>query len=504
MMPQKTISAIIICHNYGQYLEANLKSILNQTRVPDEIIVVDDNSSDQTSQVASKYAKHKISYLRCNFNNPFESRKFGIKRSTGDIICCIDADDTISPAYIECALKKFATDPQIGIVYSDCELVGAETGLISFPTECTSTLLENENYIHSGALFLRDAACLSGILDRRVPVDAVEDWFFWRCILDVGYRAVKQDAIYYYTKHKGSRSSTLKTRIKDFPTLAGLSAETVMLFIPLSGRLNAWYKLSQFLIEQDWPHNQIKLFLLNTSDNQIFSSIVRHWCARCDYQDIHYVQLNVGPPGLADADRTDSQTFTDVNIAMGRIYNLMARNISTNYVWIVEDDIVPPLDACRRLLRAFDHNTLSVTGAYQHRYRNGYVCWKGDPTQILEGGSGIQDISGNGFGCVLIRGGILRDAVFPASMCYDVYFYQHYSNFIPRIDWSVECEHLSALQPIPVIQGRVTQVEFDEEYYLVKNPDVKHAIDLGELPSGFAHFMLFGQKEGRTAKKITK
>jgi hypothetical protein len=125
----------------------------------------------------------------------------------------------------------------------------------------------------------------------------------------------------------------------------------------------------------------------------------------------------------------------------------MARELTTDYVWILEDDILPPDDACERLLRGFDRDTVSVSAAYPSRFENGYVAWSHDQRRYQEPASGLQVVGGNGFGCAVLRGQIVRDTVFTASIDYPAYdnaFYHrlHGAGLKAKVNWSVACKHL--------------------------------------------------------------
>ena len=54
-MPIKTLSIVIPAYNYAQYIGECIESVLNQSQKADEIIVVDDESKDNTKEIVSKY-----------------------------------------------------------------------------------------------------------------------------------------------------------------------------------------------------------------------------------------------------------------------------------------------------------------------------------------------------------------------------------------------------------------------------------------------------------------
>ncbi|MDI6704410.1 MAG: glycosyltransferase family A protein [bacterium] len=63
-MKSKSISVVIPCYNYGHFLGEAIESVLIQTRKPNEILVLDDGSTDNTFEVASQYPvkviRHRI------------------------------------------------------------------------------------------------------------------------------------------------------------------------------------------------------------------------------------------------------------------------------------------------------------------------------------------------------------------------------------------------------------------------------------------------------------
>src|SRR5690606_1807488 len=118
-------------------------------------------------------------------------------------------------------------------------------------------------------------------------------------------------------------SATRCARFKEYFERACLSKETVTLFCPLAGRTHTWPQLADFFERQTWPHDQVRLFLFDTSQNDSFSQQVRNWISTCDYSDVRHVRHAVGRPGLADLPRAAHKR--EVSQSMARIYNRLAR-----------------------------------------------------------------------------------------------------------------------------------------------------------------------------------
>jgi len=104
------VSVVIPVYNEERYLRACLRSIVNQEVMPDEIIVVDNNSTDKSVEIAKEFPvlivhekRQGISWAR---NKGFNSAKY-------DIIARTDADTRVPKTWIKRIKKAFAKDPDL-------------------------------------------------------------------------------------------------------------------------------------------------------------------------------------------------------------------------------------------------------------------------------------------------------------------------------------------------------------------------------------------------------
>ncbi len=119
------ISIIIPAHNEAQHLAECLESFSNQTRVPDELILVDDNSSDDTFQIATTFSKKHawIKILqRKSADEHIPGKKvvdtfnFGLQQvSEYDLIGKFDADIVLPPNYFENMVNHFESNWKLGM-----------------------------------------------------------------------------------------------------------------------------------------------------------------------------------------------------------------------------------------------------------------------------------------------------------------------------------------------------------------------------------------------------
>ena len=123
--PGSRLKASIIVNNwnYANYLGQAIDSALDQTRPADEVIVVDDGSTDGSRAIIATYGDRVIPVLQANGGQAaaFES---GFRRSSGDIIVFLDADDVLLPEMLETILA--AWDQSYAAICWGLEMIDTE------------------------------------------------------------------------------------------------------------------------------------------------------------------------------------------------------------------------------------------------------------------------------------------------------------------------------------------------------------------------------------------
>jgi glycosyltransferase involved in cell wall biosynthesis len=112
------VSVIIPTWNGERYLGAALESVYAQTTQPLEVIVVDDESTDNTAVVARAYPVH---LELCTHQGAATARNTGVSLARGEFIALLDHDDLWLPEKLEIQLSAFAQDPLLGVVFTAVE-----------------------------------------------------------------------------------------------------------------------------------------------------------------------------------------------------------------------------------------------------------------------------------------------------------------------------------------------------------------------------------------------
>lgn len=110
------VSVIIPTYNSARFLPDAIDSVLKQTYRSYEIIVVNDGSTDNTSEVLCRYSG-KITVSEQRNRGVAAARNTGIRAAQGEYIAFLDADDLWLPDKLALQLPLFERNPDVGLVY---------------------------------------------------------------------------------------------------------------------------------------------------------------------------------------------------------------------------------------------------------------------------------------------------------------------------------------------------------------------------------------------------
>lgn len=123
------VSIVIPAHNAEKHLATCLAHLAQSTSPPDECIVVDDGSTDNTAQIASEWGATVISTgCRCG---PAFARNFGSRVASGDILLFLDSDVCVHPDTIARILSRFREDPSLDAVMGSYDNSPAAPDILS-------------------------------------------------------------------------------------------------------------------------------------------------------------------------------------------------------------------------------------------------------------------------------------------------------------------------------------------------------------------------------------
>src|SRR5215470_16584996 len=106
-MAKPLVSVVINNYNYGRFVGEAIRSALSQSYAPVEVIVVDDGSTDNSRNVIEEYGKEITTVFKAN-EGQSSAFNAGFAKSSGEIVCLLDADDLFLPNKVEKVVGAYA------------------------------------------------------------------------------------------------------------------------------------------------------------------------------------------------------------------------------------------------------------------------------------------------------------------------------------------------------------------------------------------------------------
>lgn len=189
------ISAVIPAYNSAPFIRAAISSIQAQTSAVDEIIVIDDGSTDHTEQVVASLSGNIIYHKQSN-QGPSAARNTGIELATSDWIAFLDADDQWTPEKIAWQQQTLSKHPELHLVAGDMAEIDNDDKLLTESVLAKHRLLDTfqqlagqpvpdalarlvkKNFIPTGTVLVkRETAIQAGLFNPAIRFG--EDLELW-------------------------------------------------------------------------------------------------------------------------------------------------------------------------------------------------------------------------------------------------------------------------------------------------------------------------------------
>jgi len=278
------VSVIVPTFNRVDLIAETLDSLLAQTRLPGEILVVDDGSTDGTGDVVKRYGE-AIGYLGKENGGKASALNLAMEQVSGDLIWICDDDDLILPGTCALLAGALEADPSLGFAAGKHEdfVVDGATGekvlkapgywRASRPDEIFSDLLDGCHIFQPGLMVRRS------VYDSVGPFDEAfirsQDYEMMLRIARHARGVLFEDQVYLHREHGGVRGSAaerfsfeeatakwIKFHRKIFePLMAELSDEEVLPasvmareeITPVAERVAAVKRASVYARHMMWP-----------------------------------------------------------------------------------------------------------------------------------------------------------------------------------------------------------------------------------------------------------
>jgi glycosyltransferase involved in cell wall biosynthesis len=213
------VSVIMSVFNAAKFLDGSIQSLLNQTFTHFELLIINDNSTDNSPLIIEKYANQdtriKVIHNSSNYGR-VKSRNIGLDNSKGEYIAILDADDQALPERLEKQVIFLDNNPEIFLLGTGAYRIDENGNVIGYHKPITneekvaSTLTRSNCIYHSSILFRRTK------IRYREKFPLSQDYDFYLQLLRAGKKLtnLKEKLILYrISANAASWTNTAKQKL---------------------------------------------------------------------------------------------------------------------------------------------------------------------------------------------------------------------------------------------------------------------------------------------------
>jgi glycosyltransferase involved in cell wall biosynthesis len=193
--------------NQGAFLEAALRSVLDQNDTEIELIVIDGGSTDQSLEIIRRYAPLLTYWESEKDRGQSHALNKGFAHIQGEIWSWLNSDDLLEPNALRRVADVFADNPEIGVVYGDCVYVAedGETIVEKFRSEPHSRLRHlAHRFIAQPSCFFRRSIVRPSV---REDLHYCMDYELWLRLAEGGVKFLYVPEVFSrYRLHDNSKS----------------------------------------------------------------------------------------------------------------------------------------------------------------------------------------------------------------------------------------------------------------------------------------------------------
>jgi len=202
-------------YNQAQYLEATIRSVIEQDYPELEWMIVDGGSTDGSVDIIRKYEPHLAWWVSEKDRGQTDALNKGLRRATGDIFAFLNSDDLYTPGALRAVGEAFAADPQLTMLLGRCQYIAADGSPLSECPYAGDLTLEDfiaENLVPQPSLFVRMDVCRAvGEFDNAYQHAFDHD--YWLRAMLLGHRIRGMDRLLsLYRLHESSKTVTMRYR----------------------------------------------------------------------------------------------------------------------------------------------------------------------------------------------------------------------------------------------------------------------------------------------------
>ena len=214
-------SVVIPLYNKEHYIEATIRSVLNQTCTDYEVIVVDDGSKDDSLALARKFESEKVRIIHQENQGVAVARNTGILNARGEFICFLDADDEWRSEYLS-AIDGLTEQYPESAIFVTAYAVNMGNGKIHYSTRLEPetgclpsywlTLAKGYDFVWTSATTIRRQALLDAGLFK--PGEKIgQDLDMWARVARINPRVAYSNHICVNYNRAAEQNARTRVRV---------------------------------------------------------------------------------------------------------------------------------------------------------------------------------------------------------------------------------------------------------------------------------------------------
>jgi len=212
------VTAAITTYNRAAFLPGALESVFGQTRAPDEVLVVDDGSTDDTRDVLDAY-RDRVRVVHQENSGRSGARNRAVEEAQGELLSFLDSDDRWLSDKLEREVPVLEREDRVSMVHGHVDVIGADGDVLADETARHHELFSaahRKGVSYVGYAF--DCRCFSSALTARVsavrdvgmydPALLLDDYdLYLRLALDGEIVFLEGPAVALYRLHEGQMTT---------------------------------------------------------------------------------------------------------------------------------------------------------------------------------------------------------------------------------------------------------------------------------------------------------
>ena len=200
------VSVVMPAYNAEKYIGESIKSILNQTFIDFEFIIINDGSRDRTKEIILSYSNDRIVYLENEINSGIVvTLNKGLEYATGEYIARMDADDIAVAERLEKQIEFMEENKDVGVLGTGICIFGEDVQeqarvFTTNPEQLKAELIFNSCIAHP-TVMMRSNILKNNGLSYDLEYAGAEDYNLWWKIAKVSRIATIPDLLVKYRIH---------------------------------------------------------------------------------------------------------------------------------------------------------------------------------------------------------------------------------------------------------------------------------------------------------------